>query len=242
VDQAEFSFLIDPAGPARAPFPAQLNRATPSPSLSLSSGARASGYLSSPTPAWPPEPTLRRRTHRNRAREEGAAGPPSRHARRAGARTRGPPQGEIYGGKDPCAPAGDALGTVAATEGRPRLRARASSQSWSAGASMPSHRFDRASTSPGTGPSLRQPTRIGVLPLSSVCAAKRREEGESGRSGGGAGVGRASRRRRRVAAGDRRGREEPDEGEAVRDSGGAGPERGATVNTDAAPPSTSSLR
>jgi hypothetical protein len=75
------------------------------------------------------------------------------------------------------------------------------------------------------------------FPHSSVCAAERREEGKSGRSGG-----LAPRRRRRTTAGGRRGHEEPDEGEAVRDSKGVKPERDAAVNTDDAPPSSSSLR
>jgi hypothetical protein len=50
------------------------------------------------------------------------------------------------------------------------------------------------------------------------------------------------RRRRRAATGGRRGREEPDEGEAVCNRSEADPEQDAAVNTDDAPPTSSSLR
>jgi hypothetical protein len=51
-----------------------------------------------------------------------------------------------------------------------------------------------------------------------------------------------SRRRRRAAAGERCGREEPDEGGAVRNGSGAEPKQDAAVNTDDATPSSSSRR
>jgi hypothetical protein len=138
------SFSIQPAQPVHLSGPAKpRHHLTHSISASWGPRVRAPFFTN---PAWSPEPALRRRSHRNSAREEGAAGPPSRAepARAPVAH----PRGESTGGKDPCAPAGDAPGAVAATEGRPRRRARASSQSRSAGASMPSHRLDRASTSP----------------------------------------------------------------------------------------------
>jgi hypothetical protein len=51
VDQADFSFLFDPAGPARAPFLAQLNHTTPPPLplyLCLLGPARQGTFLHQP--------------------------------------------------------------------------------------------------------------------------------------------------------------------------------------------------
>jgi hypothetical protein len=125
----------------------------------------------------------RRCTDRGRAREERTAGPPSCHARRARAWARGPPQGESAGGKVPYAPAGDATGAVVATGGRPRCQSRLSNQSWSAGVSLPSRRFDRASTTPGIEPSPRHSRRPGVFPPFKSVAPQRGEKGGGGRAG-----------------------------------------------------------
>jgi hypothetical protein len=105
---------------------------------------------------------------------------------------------------------------------------------------MPSHRLDRASTSPGTEPFLRLPTRIGVFPIP-VCAPPRGER--RGR------VGEVEAEQEEAVASPlarhcwgSSGTLGAGRGKAVRDSGGAEPEWNAPVNTNAAPPSTSSLR
>jgi hypothetical protein len=173
VDQAEFSFLVDPAGPARAPFPAQLNRATPSPSLSLSIGARASGYLSSPTqPGHPSQPCAAGRTATARARR----GRPDRQAGTHAEPARAPvahPRGESTGEKTPVP-----LPVTLQARWRPLRAGHVAEPARAANPGAPGHPCPRTALTarlhhPGTGPSLRQPTRIGVLPLSSVHAADR---------------------------------------------------------------------
>jgi hypothetical protein len=77
------------------------------------------------------------------------------------------------------------------------------------------------------------------FPLSRVCAAARGKGPGKWRRGGASWL---PRRCRCAAAGGHHGREEPDEGEAVSNRSEAEAEQDATVNTDDAPPLSSSLR
>jgi hypothetical protein len=125
------SYSIQPAQPVHPSGPTKpRNHLTPP--LSLLLGACVSAPLSSPTPpghraGFAPPVSPHQRARGGGGRTAQPARTPSRRAPVAH------PRGGIYRGKDPCAPAGGAPGTVAATEGRPRRRARASSQSRSAG-------------------------------------------------------------------------------------------------------------
>jgi hypothetical protein len=77
------SYSIQPAQPVHLSSPVKpRHHLTHSISVAWGPHVRAPFFTN---PTWSPEPALRRRSHRNSAREEGAAGPPSRHARRAGA-------------------------------------------------------------------------------------------------------------------------------------------------------------
>jgi hypothetical protein len=78
------------------------------------------------------------------------------------------------------------------------------------------------------------------FPHSRVCAPPREGRGPGKEKRGGAGW--VPRRRRRAAAGECRGREEPDEGEAVPDNRGAEPEKDTAVNTEDMPPTSSSMQ
>jgi hypothetical protein len=173
VDRAVFSFPFRSNRPSPCTLPVQLNHATTSPTLSLPLGAHASGRLSSPTPPGHPSrlcaASLTATTRARRGRPDRPAGTHAEPARAPVAH----PRGESTGEKTPVP-----LPVTLQARWRPLRAGHVAELARAANPGAPGHPCPRTALTarlhhPGTGPSLRQPTRIGVLPLSSVHAADR---------------------------------------------------------------------